>query len=183
MANSKTYTWAEFNAGLKQLPVDVLQKSLPAMREAFMRESAQLEVLTEAQAYTPVAGTKSSAGKNTRSKNRMYGQNLRQTIARFSNKRNPERAYVVIGLRKVFGGGAIYGPMQLKGYRPGRPSGKQRQEVTGSKSERREALARFKRRIPGKNFFAKAYNAAGPMVQQRAMRAAIKEIDKVLARV
>ena len=73
--------------------------------------------------------------------------------------------------------------MQLGGYRPGRPSGKQKQDATGSASEKRALLAKQKRRIQGKNFFAKAYNAAGPMVQQRAMQAAIKEIDKVLARV
>ena len=92
MANKKTYTWAEFNEGLKRLPADVLQKALPAMKEAFMRESAQLEVITEQHAYTPAPGTKSSAGKNTRMRGRIYGQTLRQTIARFSNERNPERA-------------------------------------------------------------------------------------------
>lgn len=167
MASSKTYTWAEFERGMKDLPQEVKNLALGEIRENMFNLSRILETVSEARAYDTAQGTKPSTG-NTHTRGRVYGMRLKPTIQRFKNKNNALKAYAVIGNLNAKRGGAIYAPMQLGGYRPGNIG--------------RNAIVK-KRRILGKDYFAKAYQMAGNQVQNLAMRKSISILDKYLNRI
>jgi hypothetical protein len=193
MTSSKSYTWAEFQRGLEKLPQDIVQKALPEIREEIYKDMAQLESFTDSLAVTMLApGTKHSNHRihRTKIKNRQYGANLATTIQRFKNKRNPLMAYVVLGNLKEKRGGAIYGPMQLAGYRPGRPS-KANKDLADyligkgriSKSRKREALAKLNPKIPGKNYLAVGMSLFGKATEEIIFHNAVGIVDKYLAKV
>ena len=192
--SSKSVTWQEFMKGVQDLPQDMREKVLPEIRTEQEAQARVLEKVIERFAYNNQAmqgGTiTKKKTRNTRSSLRMYGKNLAGSIESFTNKKNKDKAYAVIGLLPsgIGKGGAIYGWMQLAGYRPGRNSKTARQKAgeaygftkKGISGRAREELARKKTRVQGKKFFEVIYSRYGEIAQQRAMQSASKKIDKML---
>jgi hypothetical protein len=178
-------------SGMNTMQAHLQVKGLTEMREAMHNVTRVLETVAEARAYDTVPGTKAST-RNTRSSKRQYNKRLAPTIQRFKNKDNPFKAYVVVGNLTWPRGGAIYAPMQLGGYRPGRHRKAAKAAVIakfGSTAKGnatnvgRSALALQKRRIPGKDYFQKAYAMVGQQVQDLAMRKSVAILDKSLAKI
>jgi hypothetical protein len=166
MTSSKTYTWEQFNMGLRKLPDDVFNVAMPKIREAIYTASKPLEMIAERIAYQAVPGTKPAQKTG----------GLRKNINRFANVKNERKAYIVIGLTPR--NNAYWGWMQLQGYPPGRHSAAEKKKYATRDDLR---ASRQSRKIAGKDFFSRAYKSYGAAVEKRAMQAAIVEIDKVLA--
>ncbi len=177
---TKVTTWKELEASIAKLPADMQQKVLPNVRNTIYKHMAKLEAVAQFIAYQKAPGTQSApkTGK------------LVRTIDRFKNKSNPNKAYVVLGLKTTAGRftPAYYGGMQLAGYAPGRHSSKEKSgnlktrngKTTTNRAQLR--LNRQVRQIPGKDYFAKADERMGYQVEEAAWAEAIKEFEKMLDR-
>lgn len=117
--------------------------------------------------------------------------NLYNSIQRFKNKRNKDKAYVVIGLVEPDKNGAIYGRAQLLGGGPGAPSQSPRPVGVGRKITKQTQHNKPYMRdgkmvtpqyiIKPKNFLFKAAQATNVMESaQRMMQRHIEKRLKVL---
>jgi hypothetical protein len=146
-----------------------------------MRELRSL-LWKESKPTVTAARRKAYAGasrKATVKQGQSEAMNLYNSIQRFKNKRNPDKAYVVIGLVEPDKNGAIYGRAQLLGGGPGSPSQSPRPVGVGRKiSKQTQRNKPYKRDgvmvepkyiIKAKNFLFKAAQDTNVMMRAQAL--------------
>ena len=183
---TKSVTWKQLEASIKTMPAEMQKDIIPKVRKNIYNNMQVLERMAEILAYTPVSGTKPSTKTG----------GLRKTIERFTNSKNPLKAYVVLGHKMKKGGGgnqafpAYWSRFQIGGYAPGKRTAKELRAANPngslSKSEAKEVIRSARRKsgnrfIKGKDYFGRTDGTAAYRVEERAFAEALKQVDEMLA--